>query len=377
MKIYAKKALMDGAWVENRVVEVKHDEIVRVLPGTEGDVDAEYLTPGLLDKHQHGANGFDCAQPDEEKCRKWLEGLARHGVTNVLYTISTGPVERTRKAMAFARRVMQAQAQGEMPGARVMGVHLEGPFINPVRKGAMNGDYIIEPTMAHFEALTGEDADIVRAMTMAPEMPGALELARELSARGVRLQAGHTDVDCEGMRRAADAGFTGLTHTFNAMPGIGHRAPGPVIAGMQDERLYLEAICDFVHLSPEIVRLLWTVKGPRGITMVSDSVTTAGLPDGEYFGGNHRVIVRNQRNFTTSGGIAGGYRQLDAGVENVVSLGYDLREAIEAARTTPARFLGLSDRLGDIAPGKAACLAAWNEKGQCAFSVVNEHIFRA
>ena len=377
MRIYAKKALIGGAWVNDCVVTVEGTAIVCVQPGTDGDVTAEWLTPGLLDKHQHGGDGFDCAQPTPEGCEKWLTYLARHGVTNVLYTLSTGPVERTRAAMAFVRQVMDAQKRGELPGARVMGVHMEGPFINPVRKGAMNPNYILAPTMAHFEALTGENADIVRLITIAPELPGALELARQLTGRGIRVQAGHTDVDYAGMCVAADAGYTGLTHTFNAMAGIGHRAPGPVIAGLEDRRLYLEAICDFVHLAPEIVRLLFKVKGADGIAMVSDSVTTAGLPDGEYFGGNHRVIVRGGRNYTPEGGIAGSYRQLDTGVANVVSLGLGLETAIRAASLTPARQLGLTQTLGDIAPGKAACLAAWNDRGQCAFSVVNEQIFYA
>lgn len=362
MKIFAKKALVSGRWMENCVVEVEDGVIRSCSHGTQGDVPAEILTPGLFDKHQHGGLGFDCGAPDEEKCREWLRMLLSHGVTNVLYTLSAGPVEGTRKAIEFAARIMAAQERGDMPGARVMGVHMEGPFLNPARKGAMNEEYIIPPIMENFAALTGGHANLVRAITIAPDVPGALELAAELTKRGVRVQAGHTAADYACMERAKAAGFSGLTHTFNAMTGIGHRDPGPVVFGMVNDGMCLEAICDFVHLSAPVVKLLLQTKGPQGVAMISDSVTTAGLPDGEYFGGNHAVIVRDGRNYTRSGGIAGSYRQLDTGVTNVASLGFPLEDAIRAAAQTPAEYLGFGDSLGEIAPGKRACLAAWNER---------------
>lgn len=369
MKIYAKKALISGEWMENCVVEVEDGVIRSCEHGCEGDLQADVLTPGLFDKHQHGGMGFDCGAPDEEKCREWLRMLLSHGVTNVLYTVSTGPVESTRAAIAFAAKIMAAQANGQMPGARVMGVHMEGPFLNPVRKGAMNDALFIAPTMENFEALTGDHADTVRAITIAPELPGALELAMELSRRGIRVQAGHTDADYSMMEKAKAAGFTGLTHTFNAMPGIGHRAPGPVVFGMVEDGVCLEAICDFVHLSGPVVKMLLRAKGASGVAMVSDSVTTAGMPDGEYFAGNHPVIVRDGRNYTRSGGIAGSYVQLDAGVKNVVGLGFGMEEAICAASVTPARYLGFGDILGEIAPGKRACLTAWNDRAEVAWGL--------
>ena len=364
MKIFARRALVSGAWMENCVVDVESGIIRSVAHGEAGELTAEVLTPGLFDKHQHGGLGFDCSAPDEEGCRAWLRLLLSHGVTNVLYTLSAGPVEGTRKAIEFAAKVMAAQEKGDMPGARVMGVHMEGPFLNPARKGAMDERHIIPPTMENFRALTGEHGDVVRAITVAPDMPGAPELAAELVKLGIRVQAGHTAADYACMERARAAGFSGLTHTFNAMPGIGHRDPGPVVFGMVNDGMCLEAICDFVHLSPEIVKLLLLTKGPQGIAMISDSVTTAGMPDGEYFAGNHGVIVRNGRNFTRSGGIAGSYVQLDTGVTNVVGLGFAMEDAIRAASKTPAEYLGFGDSLGEIAPGKRACLAAWNEKSE-------------
>lgn len=377
MRIAAKKMLVNGEWIENRVAVIENGVITAIEPGTQGDVYAQALTPGLFDKHQHGGEGFDCSHPTLEGVKKWLLLLARHGVTNVMYSISTGSIDVTRKAVAFCKEVMALQAKGELPGARVMGVHFEGPFINVKKKGAMAEEYALAPTMENFQALAGEDADIVHLVAMAPELPGAIELAKELVARGIRVQACHTDTDYATMAAAADAGFTGLTHTFNAMNGIHHRAPGPVVAGLLDDRLYLEAICDFVHLAPEIVELLFRFKGAKGITMVSDSVRTAGLPDGEYHEGNYVVVVKDGRNFTTTGGIAGSYQQLDCGVTDVVSLGYDLSVAIEAASTSPARHLGMEDQIGTIAVGRAAWMAMWDENAVCKGSVVGDDVFFA
>ena len=188
MKIHAKKALVAGEWLQDCVVTVEDGVIVSIQPGNQGDVSVPILTPGLFDKHHHGGVGFDATSPDKALCEVWLKMLLSHGVTNILYTLGTGPIEKTRKAVAFAAWIMAEQAEGRLPGARVMGVHLEGPFINPVRKGAMNDAYILPPTMENYQALVGEHGDIIRAITMAPEMPGAFELAEQLSALGVRYR---------------------------------------------------------------------------------------------------------------------------------------------------------------------------------------------
>lgn len=374
MKIHAKKALVEGKWLQDCVVTVEDGVIVSIQPGNQGDVSVPILTPGLFDKHHHGGVGFDATSPDKALCEVWLKMLLSHGVTNILYTLGTGPIEKTRKAIEFAAWIMAEQAEGRLPGARVMGVHLEGPFINPIRKGAMNDAYILPPTMENYLALVGEHGDIIRAITMAPEMPGAFELAEQLTALGVKIQAGHTDATYACMEEAVKHGFAGLTHTFNAMPGINHRAPGPVAFGMLNKDICLEAICDFVHLDWPAIAMLWQARGPEGIAMISDSVTTAGLPDGEYVGGNHYVRVEGGRNFTRSGGIAGSWCQMDTGVTNLAYAGLPLEEIIQAASMTPAAYVRMTDKLGSIAPGKMACLAAWDEDIRCLWGFDGKHI---
>lgn len=377
MKIHAGRALVGGQWRENCVIDVENGFIRSVSEGTSGDLSAPVVTSGLFDKHTHGAFGFDCTMPTEEKCRTWLENLLAHGVTNVLYTLSSIGEEMSREALAFVADMMKLQAEGKLSGARIMGVHMEGPMLNLARKGAMIAKNLMPATIENFERLTGEYADVVRAITIAPDIPGACELAKELTARGIRVQAGHTSADYACMGRAQAAGYTGLTHTFNAMPGIAHRDPGLIVYGMVNDGICLELICDFVHIDAAVVKMTFAAKGAAGIAMISDSGACAGMPDGVYsVVGNHHTIVKNSRCFSSEGGIDGSWSQLDLGVANVISLGIPVEDAIRAASTTPAEFLGFGDELGDIAVGKRACLAGWDDSMKCQWGFDGFHAAR-
>lgn len=370
MKIYAEKALLPGGFADDVLVTVDGGYIRETGRGKAKDADicAKILTPGLYDKHEHGALGFDASRPDEEKCRRWLKLLASHGVTNVLYTVSTGDPDRLNKAIDFAARVMEAQKQGDYEGCRIEGVHMEGPFISPVRSGAMAKDKILPPSMENFYRMAGSHADIVKAITIAPEVPGAAETARELASMGIRVQAGHTDATCQEAKKAFNEDcFTGITHFYNAARPMATREPGILGAALFDDRVYCEAICDLVHVSPEMLKLLIGLKTPDRVCVISDSVATAGLPDGEYFAGNHGVIVRDGKNYTASGGIAGGAKQADTGVHNLIQMGIKPEDAFRMASSTTADYFGQSD-LGAIAPGMRACLAAWNEEYECEFA---------
>lgn len=375
MKIHARRALIHGKWQENRIVEIVGDRIASVACGMDGEISVEYLTPGLFDKHHHGGVGFDCAAPERDACAVWLRHLLSHGVTDVLFTIATGSVEGTRKAIAFAAEVMALQKNGEMPGARVRGVHLEGPFINPKRKGAMAGEYILAPTEENFEAIVGRYESVIRAITIAPEMQGAYDMAERLSGRGICVQAGHTDVDYAGMKQAAEHGFSGITHTFNAMADIEHRKPGPAAFGMLDDRICMEAICDFVHLAEPVVRLLFKGKGANGIAMVSDCGRVSGMPEGEYVQNNHYILVKDNRCYSANGGISGSYVFLDSGVRCVAGAGVPMQDAFTAASTTPARYLGFSKTLGDVEVGMEASLAAWDSELNCLWAHAGADVF--
>ncbi|MDO4740141.1 MAG: amidohydrolase family protein [Eubacteriales bacterium] len=369
-KIFAERLLLEGRFVTEQIVTIENGRIVSIGPGSaqEADRSAKVLTPGLFDKHNHGALGFEANHPDGEKCAAWLSLLAKQGVTNVLYTTSTCPAPASAAALAFCAEMMRQQSDGLLPGARIEGAHMEGPFINPVRCGAMSLRCIQPPTMEAFNANTAGHAGIVRAITIAPEVPGAAELSKELVKMGIRVQAGHTDATCEQAEQAfREDGFSGVTHFYNAARPLNQRDPGVLAAAMLEDGVSCEAICDFIHVAPKMLQLLIRAKGAEGVCMISDSVSTAGLPDGQY----GDVTVKNGRNLTPSGGIAGAGDQMDKGVRGLLSLGYAPEDVFQMACANPADYLGLGDQLGRIRPGMRACLAAWNDSWECEWSMVD------
>ena len=373
MKIFAKKLLSEGRFLSDQIVSVENGLIVAISPGESqrADYAADILTPGLIDKHNHGALGFEANHPDEEKCAMWLRLLAQHGVTNVLYTTSTCAAQDAKAALDFCRRMMDRQGEGPPDGARILGVHMEGPFINPARCGAMDTEKIQRPSMEAYRANTGKSEKIVRAITMAPEMDGAAELASELSGMGVRVQAGHTDASYKQAEKAfREDGFCGVTHFYNAARPMNHRDPGPLAAAILAPGVMCEIICDHIHVAPEMIDLLIRAKGVCGVCMISDSVSTAGLPDGQY----GDTTVRAGRNFTPSGGIAGAYDQMDTGVRNLIARGYAPEDVFQMASTNPAAYLGIKT-LGDIRPGMAACMAAWDENWQTQWTMIDGNYF--
>ena len=256
---------------------------------------------------------------------------------------------------------MQQQAAGKLPGAHILGVHLEGPFLSPERPGAMPPAALLPPTLAAYQTLVQGYESVIRQVTLAPELPGALELGAALAARGIRVQAGHTDADYETAQRAFSAGFTGLCHTFNACRPLRHRDPGVVAAALLDPNVTTECICDLVHLHPAALQLVYHMKGPEAMIAVSDSVATHGLPDGRYTVAGQDYIVQNGVSRCANGTLDGGGVYLDGAVRNLQSIGIPAQDACLMASTTPAALLGLPRT---IHPGYPAVLVGWSEGWQ-------------
>lgn len=373
MRIHAKRLQGPDGWLRDQVLTLEQGRIAGVCSGDSGDLSGAYLTAGLFDQHHHGALGFDAIDPDLEKARQWLRFLAGQGVLGVLLTLGTASREMTRRGLRFARRLMEEQRQGGLPGALVQGVHLEGPFINPQRSGAMNRSCILSPDVRAYDELSSGFKDIIRVVTLAPELPGALELARHIIQDGTRVQAGHSDATFLQARAAFDAGIDGVTHTFNAIRPIHQREGGILAAALLDAAVTCEVICDGVHVSDELLRLLAKVKTPARVSLVSDSTPSAGLPDGEYYYANHPVIVREGRNYTESGGIAGSTSQAGVGVRHLVSLGMDRFDVIRMASLTPHERLGLPSA---IHVGERASLVLWDEGFHPIVSFLGDQFFR-
>ncbi|MBR0320095.1 MAG: N-acetylglucosamine-6-phosphate deacetylase [Clostridia bacterium] len=375
MKILAQKVLLPHGWAANQVITVENDVIVSVESGKAGDVVCTTLTPGLFDVHTHGGMGYYVTDLREEMQQKYLDDMLRHGVTDIL--LGTGSYADYNGILSLCRKTMERQKNGEAGGARIRGVHLEGPFLNPKKCGAMDPKKMPVPSVQNFAERFSAYEDMVKLVTVAAEVEGAHDLIRELLGKGLKVQLGHTCATYEEAQAAFDLGVTSQCHTFNAAPAINHRAPGAVTAALNDDRVYCEAICDFVHLHPGTVKMIYKMKGPEKMMLISDSSGTAGLPDGVYHMLEKDYEVRDGGCYLEgTNTLSGACVYTDHGVRNVIDLGIPSEHAFRMASRTPAERIGL-DRLGCIAPGFEAHLAAWTEDYKCAFTVVNDQINRA
>ena len=325
-------------------------KVIAVGSGLEGgsiDCSGCYVLPGLVDIHLHGAAGRDvCGGADA------LDAAAEYefsrGVTAFCPATMTLPDEKLQAVLSEIR----SYAAGEHPGrAEIAGIHLEGPFISAGRCGAQKKEHIQLPSAEKLRRWQESAGGLIRLVTLAPELEGAVDLIA--GCRGeLRFSVGHTDADYAAAARAFNAGADHITHLYNAMPPFHHRAPGPIGAAF-DSGCYAELICDGVHTSPSAVRAAFRLFGDRTV-LVSDSMEAAGMPDGEYALGGQKVIRQGNTARLEDGTLAGSVTDLYGCLVTAVGMGIPLERAAAAATIAPARSIGVSDRFGSIAPGKAA-----------------------
>jgi len=311
----------------------------------------------FIDLHTHGIAGYDTRSVVPEDYLKMAEAMKAHGTGAFVPTLFPGPVADMRAQMAAVKAAIEAQrrispspssppikggekngipsplaGEGEGGGdyARILGVHLEGPFVNPKKEGALGGANFIPPTDDNLSRLVEGFEDIIRIMTIAPELPGALKLIERLSCMGVRVNMGHSDATYAQAADGRRAGATGVTHLFNAMSGIHHREPGLAGYAMADDALYVEVIADFAHVSPEMLRLVLKCKQPGRIILVSDSLgpaKTKGVPE------------KGPMYMPDGTTLAGSGICLTDAVENIASLGVPLETARLFASVNPQNYL--------------------------------------
>ncbi|ROS69048.1 N-acetylglucosamine-6-phosphate deacetylase [Curtobacterium sp. PhB172] len=313
------------------------------------DLGDAVLTPGFTDLHGHG--GATESYEDDS----FAESLAvhrAHGTTRSVLSLVANPVPALADSLARIRSVMATDPL-------VLGVHLEGPFLSPHNKGAHNESFLIDPSPAAVDALLEAGEGVIRQVTIAPELPGALDAVRRFVAAGITVAVGHTVGTYDQARAAFDAGATLLTHAFNAMPGLHHRAPGPIGAAVADDRVTLELILDAVHVHPVVADTLLRA-APGRVSLITDAMGAAGAADGSYRLGSLDVTVTDGvAHVAGTDTIAGSTLTQDVALRNAVSLaGRTLPEAVAALTSVPAAALGLGDRLGRLAPGYAADLVA-------------------
>ena len=305
------------------------------------------LVPGSLDLHVHGGAGGS-HDDGADGIRTAVALHRRHGTTRSVLSLVANPVPDLVRSLGAIRDAMSADPT-------VLGAHLEGPFLSPHAAGAHAHEHLVDPTPARIEALLEAGEGVLRQVTIAPELDGALDAIRRLVAAGVVAAVGHTTCSGDVARAAFDAGATVLTHAFNAMPGIHHREPGPIMAAVADERVTLELILDGVHVAPAVAGLLLRA-APGRVALVTDAMAATGSADGRYRLGSLEADVRDGiARLAGTDTIAGSTLTQDRALRIAVGeVGLALPDAVAALTVVPARALGLQDRYGLLRAGSAA-----------------------
>lgn len=369
MLIRAQRALVAGALVGPVLLEVDGDRLRAVVvdpaavAAARPDVDliGGTLTPGLLDLQINGSFGADFADADPEQWSTVLTGLASRGVTGIEPTIITAPLADLHGA--FGRTLAAQRTHAGTPVTRILGAHLEGPFIAPERKGAHRADWMLHPTAEHLDVLLGDAAtrEVLLTVTLAPELPHAVEATRRLVAQGYVVSVGHSDAVGAEVTAAADAGATMITHLFNAQRPLGHREPGVVGAALADERFHLGAIIDTQHVAASILGVVLAA-APGRVVGVTDAIVTAGLANHTWldFGGEEVANDGTGLGRRRDGTIAGAGIVLDEGVRRTVAAGLDPTAILSACTEVAARSIGRTD-VGHLTAGALADLVWWDE----------------
>ncbi len=304
------------------------------------------LLPGLVDLHTHGAMGQDASDGIPESIRQMAAHCANNGVTSFL------PTTMSLDEATLTRAVRVIRDHPDDGGAHVLGVRLEGPFFNVLRKGAQAPEHICAPDIGMLMRLNEASGKRVRIVDIAPELPGAMEFISE-AAKVCRVSLAHTTADYDTARRAFASGAKQVTHLFNAMEPLLHRAPG-LVGAAADENAVAELICDGMHIHPAVVRAVFRLFD--NVCLISDSMRGAGLPDGEYSLGGLPVRVSGGKCTLADGTLAGSGINLMTALRNAVSFGAPLEKAVAAATSTPAQALGMEREIGCIRQGARADL---------------------
>jgi N-acetylglucosamine-6-phosphate deacetylase len=319
-------------------------------------VDATGLTvmPGFLDVHIHGGGGGDTMDATPDALQAILRMHAAHGTTGLLLTTMTQGRERIRVALACAASATRRGAEFCPEGAQVLGIHLEGPYISPLRPGAQPKEYVRDYDAEEFASWLRTAQGTLRLITLAPEAPGAAALMEACRQAGIVISLGHTDATAEGTAAAINSGATHATHLFNAMPSIHHREPGPIPVLLADPRVRCELIADGHHVAPEVVRMVLAAKGPEGVVLITDAMSGAGMPDGMYDLGGNPVTVKEGRATLENGALAGSVLTMAQAARNVRAwTDADWPTLARLTATNAADELGLTAK-GRLAPGADA-----------------------
>lgn len=370
----AQRLLHGETWLNDAVISVNSDGVISAIEAFDaakhssvihlGDIS---LMPGMIDSHVHGAKGCDVMDANHESLNTMSEFFASLGVTAFAATTVTAPVAKIRAAL---KQVAKSKQQG-VNGAEILGAYLEGPYFTEKNKGAHPTEWFRELSVEELENWISYSDNQLITVALAPEKHGAIEAIRYLHEQGIKVMLGHSDASYDQVKQALDAGASGIVHCYNGMRGLHHRDPGVVGAGLLHPNSYVEMIADGHHVHPAAIEVAHRCCGAR-MTLITDAMCAAGMPDGEYTLGEYQVQMQDGVVTTDSGGLAGSTLTMLTAVQNIQRwLDIPLEQAWLMASLTPAKSLGLQHQLGTLEVGKRASMVAIHSDFSIAKTWVN------
>ncbi len=366
-------------FIDDGIISAISSRAHRAIPNNSTLVDLQnsVLAPGFLDIHLHGGAGIDVMRSALSELPRLNRFLTKHGVTAYFPTTVAAPLDQTCQALSRLAEAIELSGNGALKNdlskdnlqAKPVGIHLEGPFLSHKRRGVHPPEYLLEPTVKTFDHLCHAARGHVRMMTIAPELPGALEVIAEAARRNVLVSIGHSDAQLEAAQAAVQAGARHATHTFNAMRPLDHRDPGILAEVLAEAQLSADIIADGIHVAPEVVKLFLQAKGLERSVLITDATAATGMPDGLYQLGPIQVEVKDGT-CTMQGKLAGSVLTMDRAIRNAMAFaGWSLQDSLRAATLNPARAAGLTNH-GKLAPGVAADFVVLGPEGEVRNTIV-------
>jgi N-acetylglucosamine-6-phosphate deacetylase len=367
MKLIKNARIFDGSKIiDNYNVLISGTKIEKLIQGNNiiapddtevFNADGRLISPGFIDIHIHGTNRYDVMDGTEEAIENISLTIAKHGTTSFLPTTLTMPIESLRRSISAIKNCI-----GKRKGANILGIHLEGPFINEKRKGAQNEKYIMAPNIENYESIVGEDQQLVKRITLAPEIDDGIETIKYIKDRDVCVSIGHTCASIEEFNKSVCAGASLCTHLFNGMDPLHHRDPGVVGGALLCDKVYVEFIPDLIHVNKDILKLIIRCKGEDKCILITDSMSASCLGDGLYTLGEKEVVVSNGIAKLNNGSLAGSIIMMDTAVKNMVNgVGIDIEKVLKMATINPAKVIGVDNHKGRIKEGFDADLIILNK----------------
>jgi len=332
------------------------------------DVSGKIITPGFVDLLVHGGGGYGFADNNEKSYRKISEYFLTHGSTHILASLHAKPKKHLLLDLDKLSKYIIDHPEGNLRG-----IHMEGPFLNPILKGAMNEEYLWKPSVELFQDLYNASRGLIKIMTIAPELDGAMEVIRAASFSGVICSIGHSTASYEDIDKAIAHGAAHVTHIFNAMKPFHHRLPSIITGALLRDELKIELIADNFHVHPAVMELLLKIKSPKNIILITDSIRAGGMHEGEYHFSDQKVVLKDNIATLEDGTLAGSTLTLNKAIRNIItSTGAKITDTVRMATLNSAKVVN-SGR-GILSAGKAADLVVLDEDFNVEMTIMNGEI---